>query len=391
MFPNSKTPVQTTKLRGANNKSSTTSTAPDPIKDAYKLKSQIDAVQKSQQSFKTSEIIQIQTKLLTKAWKWINKYGIGSLNQYTKMKKQIQNYDILITTIASMQNDIQQNFKSLHRINKQHSISLNNIQSNICINNNHLRQFKSNINKQFIKTHNDKQQIVSLLTKSNQSLHMNENETETENNNDKYFENEYFIETICSIPNDYIITMLHLAKFNQQSKKAITNPKVLSAQKLLEESQSKIKIENGISNNKLEYENLMILNSETPLFIMCDTCSILRMVALTKKSAMNYWETMLTHTQKMEYILYYTKLDCLRKEKYLNNCEMYARKLRIEILPILQLHLNTDEIKEIANKLMKIAFKKLMHDKNGNNNILYCDKYKNIIICQMYRFVALYP
>eukprot|EP01083_Nonionella_stella_P226045 803158_1 len=117
----------------------------------------------------------------------------------------------------------------------------------------------------------------------------NNNENETENNNDKYFENEYFIETICSIPNDYIITMLHLAKFNQQSKKAITNPKVLSAQKLLEESQSKIKIENGISNNKLEYENLMILNSETPLFIMCDTCSILRMVALTKKSAMNYW------------------------------------------------------------------------------------------------------
>ena len=156
--------------------------APDPIKDAYKLKSQIDAVQKSQQSFKTSEIIQIQTKLLTKAWKWISKYGIGSLNQYTKMKKQIQNYDLLINKISAMQNNMETNFNALHRVTKQHSLSLNDIKSNIYTNCSYLQQFKSNINKQFKQTHHDKQHILSLLTKQKNGNNEKNGSIENEHN-----------------------------------------------------------------------------------------------------------------------------------------------------------------------------------------------------------------
>eukprot|EP01083_Nonionella_stella_P005107 14849_1 len=133
---------------------SSSNSAPDPVKAAYKLKSQIDAIEKNHQQFNPSEIDNIQKKLLAKAWKWISKYGLGALNQYSKMKKQITNYDLLVNTIMSMQQIMETNFNALHKINKEHSISLRHVQSDID------KQFQTNLT--------DKQQIVSLLSSPQQ-------------------------------------------------------------------------------------------------------------------------------------------------------------------------------------------------------------------------------
>eukprot|EP00487_Bulimina_marginata_P001701 TRINITY_DN14026_c0_g1_i1.p1 TRINITY_DN14026_c0_g1~~TRINITY_DN14026_c0_g1_i1.p1 ORF type:complete len:172 (-),score=12.69 TRINITY_DN14026_c0_g1_i1:16-531(-) len=109
---------------------------------------------------------------------------------------------------------------------------------------------------------------------------------------------------------------------------------------------------------------------------------------------MNYWETMLTDKQKLEFIVHFSIRHTLKSGKFLGNSEGYQRKLRIEILPTLQLHATTEEIKSIGHRLMKIPFKKLVNEerKRKNNKLQqYVHKNRDIVICQIYRFVALHP
>eukprot|EP00485_Elphidium_margaritaceum_P012248 CAMPEP_0202708448 /NCGR_PEP_ID=MMETSP1385-20130828/20656_1 /ASSEMBLY_ACC=CAM_ASM_000861 /TAXON_ID=933848 /ORGANISM="Elphidium margaritaceum" /LENGTH=1228 /DNA_ID=CAMNT_0049367423 /DNA_START=306 /DNA_END=3992 /DNA_ORIENTATION=- len=139
-----------------------------------------------------------------------------------------------------------------------------------------------------------------------------------------------------------------------------------------------------------QYEESLLRNSETPLFIMCDTCSILRMVALQKKSAMNYWETMLTQKQKMEYVLRLSKRCAVKSEKrQLNTSGAYQRWLRMEVLPRLKVHLVTDEVQQLADTLCRTSFSQKRQSASHFES--YTPRHLDIIKCQIYRFVALYP
>ena len=71
---------------------------------------------------------------------------------------------------------------------------------------------------------------------------------------------------------------------------------------------------------------------------------------------------MLTNKQKLRYIEYFTIRSIVSNNAIMPNSESYQRKLRIEILPALQLHLNTEEIKmlvplvkNLGNKIISIC------------------------------------
>eukprot|EP01084_Bolivina_argentea_P077086 139770_1 len=225
------------------------------------------------------------------------------------------------------------------------------------------------------------------------------------------FENEFFMESICELPSDFSVPMVHLYRFSNQLMCAQMNEKVAQAifdnkddEEEKEKKKKKTGVEEKIENNlpsvaaaksstcvnRKEYLANMVRLSQTPLFIMCDTCSILCMVALQKKSAMNYWETMLTQSQKMKYILHFTIRDALKKGTFLLNSEAYQRNLRLDILPKLQLHLTTEEIKSIANDLIKVPFKKYSKKSHQKSEVYSAAKHKDIVIGQMYRFIALF-
>eukprot|EP01084_Bolivina_argentea_P277426 473613_1 len=169
-------------------------TAPDPIKDAYKLKSQIDAITKGQQSFKTSETIQIQTKLLAKAWKWINKYGIGSLNQYTKMKKTIQNYDIFTHQMANMHETMISNFNIFNETNKQQIQQWNVVQTA-------LSDIQLQMNEERKNDDGNIYEKLDELQKTLQTLTVNNNNEVLVNNEKQRF--EFWIKNELKLPQYY--------------------------------------------------------------------------------------------------------------------------------------------------------------------------------------------
>ena len=65
------------------------------------------------------------------------------------MKKQIQNYDLLINKISTMQHIMENNFMTLHKITKQHSISLSNIKTNVNTNTSYLQYANHSTNNLF--------------------------------------------------------------------------------------------------------------------------------------------------------------------------------------------------------------------------------------------------
>ena len=134
----------------------------------------------------------------------------------------------------------------------------------------------------------------------------------------------------------------------------------------------------------------VVKQSVSPLFIMVDTCGLVKMVALPKRQSENLWECMISRREKSEYIEYFATRYYILKNRWYSSCDEYQRSIRMEIMSQMHMSIQPDLVRLIADALNAKDFATLSTKKSWKMLRKYKDSAfeQNLIRCHTYHYIG---